>query len=34
VNVFVAQADGSGTHAITHDGRSLYPQWGPTQIAF
>jgi Tol biopolymer transport system component len=34
VNVFVVQADGSGAHAITHDGRSLYPQWGPSQIAF
>lgn len=34
VNVFVAQADGSGAHAITHDGRSLYPLWGPSQIAF
>jgi Tol biopolymer transport system component len=34
VNVFVAQADGSGAHAITHDGRSLFPQWGPSQIAF
>jgi Tol biopolymer transport system component len=34
VNVFVAQADGSGAHAITHDGRSLLPQWGPSQIAF
>lgn len=34
VNVFVAQADGGGAHAITHDGRSLYPQWGPTKIAY
>lgn len=34
VNVFVAQLDGSGAHAITHDGRSLYPQWGPAKIAF
>jgi Tol biopolymer transport system component len=34
VNVFVAALDGSGTHAITHDGRSLYPLWGPTRIAF
>ena len=33
-NVFVAQADGSGAHAITHDGRSLYPLWGPTRIAY
>lgn len=34
VNVFVAQADGSGAHAITHDGRSLYPVWGPSRIAY
>jgi WD40-like Beta Propeller Repeat len=34
VNVFVAAADGSGAHAITRDGRSLWPVWGPTQIAF
>jgi hypothetical protein len=33
-NVFVAQADGSGAHAITHDGRSLFPVWGPSLIAF
>ncbi len=34
VNVFVAAADGSGARAVTHDGRSLYPVWGPTQIAY
>jgi Tol biopolymer transport system component len=34
VNVFVAQADGSGARAITQDGRSLYPLWGPSQIAY
>jgi Tol biopolymer transport system component len=34
VNVFVANADGSGARAVTHDGRSLYPLWGPTQIAY
>ncbi|HKG38657.1 MAG TPA: hypothetical protein VKB25_06680 [Conexibacter sp.] len=34
VNVFVAAADGTGAHAITHDGRSLYPQWGPSRIAY
>lgn len=34
VNVFVAQADGSGARAITHDGRSLWPVWGPTRIAY
>ncbi|HEX5145587.1 MAG TPA: hypothetical protein VFV85_01085 [Conexibacter sp.] len=34
VNVFVAQADGSGARAVTHDGRSLQPVWGPTRIAY
>jgi hypothetical protein len=34
VDVYVANADGSGTHRITHDGRSLWPIWGPTRIAF
>src|SRR5215213_10254098 len=34
VNVFVAQADGSSAHAITHDGRSLYPLWGSSRIAY
>ena len=34
VNVSVAQADGSGAHALTHDGRSLDPLWGPTRIAY
>ncbi len=35
VNVFVARADGSGgRRAVTHDGRSLYPLWGPRRIAF
>jgi hypothetical protein len=34
VNVFAADVDGSGAHAITHDGRSLWPVWGPTQIAY
>jgi len=34
VNVFVAAADGSGALAITHDGRSLEPVWGPTRIAY
>jgi Tol biopolymer transport system component len=34
VNVFVAQADGSGAHAITRDGRSLYPLWGTSRIAY
>jgi hypothetical protein len=34
VDVYVVDVDGSGTHRITHDGRSLWPVWGPTQIAF
>ena len=34
VNVFVADAAGSGARAITRDGRSRYPVWGPSQIAF
>lgn len=34
VNVFVAQATGGGGRAITHDGRSLYPLWGPARIAY
>ncbi|HEU4700863.1 MAG TPA: hypothetical protein VFS37_00160 [Conexibacter sp.] len=34
VNVFTARVDGSGRRAITHDGRSLWPVWGPTRIAY
>ena len=34
VNVFVANTDGSGAHPLTHDGRSLWPLWGPTRIAY
>jgi dipeptidyl aminopeptidase/acylaminoacyl peptidase len=34
VDIYVVGADGSSTHAITHDGRSLYPVWGPTRIAY
>jgi hypothetical protein len=33
-NVFVANVDGSRNHAITRDGRSLYPLWGPTRIVY
>jgi hypothetical protein len=33
-NVFVVNADGSGRHALTHDGLNDYPVWGPHQIAF
>jgi hypothetical protein len=34
VNLYIAQPDGSGTQALTHDGRSLYPIWGPRYIAY
>jgi dipeptidyl aminopeptidase/acylaminoacyl peptidase len=34
VNVFVGAADGAGAHAITHDGHSLSPVWGPSRIAY
>ncbi|HTZ88522.1 MAG TPA: hypothetical protein VMB05_17800, partial [Solirubrobacteraceae bacterium] len=30
VNVFRSNADGSGTVALTRDGRSLFPLWGPS----
>jgi hypothetical protein len=34
VNLYIAQPDGSGTQALTHDGRSLYPIWGSRYIAY
>jgi WD40 repeat protein len=34
VNVFRSKADGTGTAALTHDGRSLFPVWGPGAIAY
>ncbi len=34
VNVFRSNADGSGTVALTRDGRSLFPLWGAKAIAF
>ena len=34
VDVYVVDVDGSATRRITHDGRSLWPVWGPTQIAY
>jgi hypothetical protein len=34
VNVFRSKADGTGAVALTHDGRSLYPVWGSSGIAF
>jgi hypothetical protein len=33
-NIYTAGADGSGVHALTHDGVSGAPLWGPRQIAF
>jgi hypothetical protein len=34
VNVYRAKPDGSGTVALTRDGRSLFPLWGPGAIAY
>jgi hypothetical protein len=34
VNLYIAQPDGSATQALTNDGRSLYPVWGPRYIAY
>jgi WD40 repeat protein len=34
VNVFRSEPDGTGTVALTHDGRSLFPVWGPGAIAY
>jgi hypothetical protein len=34
VNLYVAQPNGSGTQALTRDGRSLNPVWGPKWIAY
>jgi hypothetical protein len=34
VNVYRANADGTSTVAWTHDGRSLFPLWGPGAIAY
>jgi Tol biopolymer transport system component len=33
-NLFVANVDGSGRRALTHDGLASNPLWGPDQIAF
>ncbi|HUA73525.1 MAG TPA: hypothetical protein VL988_02090 [Solirubrobacteraceae bacterium] len=34
VNIFRAKPDGSGTTALTRDGRSLFPLWGPGRIVY
>lgn len=34
VNIYRAKPDGSGTAALTRDGRSLFPLWGPGAIAY
>jgi hypothetical protein len=34
VNLYVSEVDGAGVHRITSDGRSLYPVWGPSDIAY
>ncbi len=34
VNVYRSNADGSGTVALTRDGRSLFPLWGSKAIAY
>ncbi|HEY1451499.1 MAG TPA: hypothetical protein VGF47_11160 [Solirubrobacteraceae bacterium] len=34
VNVYSTKVDGSGTVALTNDGRSLFPVWGPGAIAY
>jgi hypothetical protein len=33
-NLFVANVDGSGRRALTHDGLASNPLWGPSEIAF
>ena len=34
VNLYLSRPDGSGSRALTHDGRSLNPVWGPRYIAY
>jgi hypothetical protein len=34
VDLYKSKADGSGAVALTHDGRSLFPVWGPGAIAY
>jgi hypothetical protein len=33
-NLYISQPDGAGLQALTHDGRSLNPVWGPRYIAY
>jgi Tol biopolymer transport system component len=33
-NLYVAPVAGGSPRAITHDGHSLYPVWGPKQVAY
>jgi len=33
-NLYIAAVAGGAAHAVTHDGHSLYPLWGPKQIAY
>jgi hypothetical protein len=34
VNLYVASPIGGGTTQVTHDGRSLYPLWGPSAVVY
>lgn len=33
-NLYMSEASGGGLHPLTSDGRSLFPVWGPTYIAY
>jgi hypothetical protein len=33
-NLYMSEAGGGGLHRLTGDGRSLFPVWGPTYIAY
>jgi Tol biopolymer transport system component len=33
-DIHITGAGGAGSRSLTHDGRSLYPSWGPSGIAF
>jgi hypothetical protein len=34
VNIYTTSSTGTGTHQLTHDGRSEYPLWGPAGIVY